>query len=54
MFIKWNYRQSSHKGQGLNIYSPNLINATVAYDGDMVPTRWVYDNFNGYINVRFD
>jgi len=48
------YRQSTHKGQGLNIYSLNLINATVAYDGDMVPTRWVYDDYNGYINVRFD
>lgn len=43
----------SQSGSGLNINSTYFVGATITYEGDIIPTRWVVDNYNGNVSVRF-
>ncbi len=35
----------------LEITSPNLINASVSYQGDAVPSQWQFDSTSGYLRM---
>ncbi len=47
------YMNKSQSGSGLNINSTYFVGATITYEGDIIPTRWVVDNYNGNVSVRF-
>lgn len=49
--ISYPYLIYAPLGCMVTIKSPNLVGAKVSYDGDMIPTRWVFDEYRGEIYV---
>ncbi|MCM1504518.1 MAG: T9SS type A sorting domain-containing protein [Muribaculum sp.] len=47
--ISYPYLIYAPLGCMVTIKSPNLVGATVSYDGDITPTRWIFDEYRGEI-----